>query len=107
MQPLLELAAVGDVEPGAEDRVRLALAAYDHRLVAEMALDAVGALPAILDRNGAGEGDAPEILEHALTVGGVYARSPESAVIEEPFGREAGQRLDIAAHETGRIQAQR
>ena len=52
-QLALELLAVGDVEQGAGKFDRLAVGvAQQHRLVEEMLVLAVGAAPAILDRNG-------------------------------------------------------
>ena len=85
-QLLLEVLAVGHVEQGAGILGGIAvLRPEQHRLVEEMLVLAVGALPAIFDRHRAGALALPERCERAVAVLGV-----------EPVGPQGRLGLDIA-----------
>src|SRR5581483_3126915 len=92
--------ARGDVAPGADDLLRLALLVVDEMLVVvHPAIGAVLAAEAIFDGLPPGREQVPHLLLHSCEVIGVDASAPEVRVVQIFARVVAEQALDIGADE--------
>ena len=101
-----ELALIGHVEQRARDLDRLTRAvAQHHRLFEQMTPAAIGVLPAIFAREAVGAADAIARRDDALAILRVKPLGPQAGSRLDLVEVEAGQRLEIAAHEVRHARA--
>ena len=98
----LQFLAVGHVEQCARELDGVAKGiAQQHRLIEEMLVLAIGALPAILDRQRLPRTAARHRLDHALAILRVETIHPQSRGLLDLFEYIAGERVEVAADELG------